>query len=438
MDSKVLKTSKLRLPTKFERLYELFNEMEQVCMAMFTRKQQITLDAVRRVVAKNAPKYLPSLTSEVLAKIVHVYPKAYTIKLTQKAGKSGEPVKHQYVLVPNLRDDLSPYYTKPVETPSKGQLKFESSLVMPSPPVSPQKVRQFGASDYVARSPKKSPIKPVMRCARLDFGPKFEPWRQKCRSSIFKFMLFEFLKEKHQEYLDEIDVEFEEAGANLFHPEFLMNHLPEIPRAKLPVAEKSAIQKTMKDYVLSVQDPILNSIEKVTQRLKSPVKIKKEIKEEEATVPVKAEVKTPMKSKMNLLERIREKERAKKEAESARDIVTEKRLSQLEELKIRALGIIYSEYKQRTSMELTALYQRLKFSIIGLRQEDFNGIVDILAEVATGHFELDTVSSNNRRYLKMLNKDVAQITQIVEDEIHRCRTRIKELAQQVSGSTLTA
>lgn len=71
---------------------------------MFTRKQQITLDAVRRVVAKNAPKYLPSLTSEVLAKIVYVYPNAFSIKLASKAGKPGEPLRHHYVLIPNLRD----------------------------------------------------------------------------------------------------------------------------------------------------------------------------------------------------------------------------------------------------------------------------------------------------------------------------------------------
>jgi hypothetical protein len=74
-------------------------------MAIFTRKQQITLDAVRRVVAKNAPKYLPSLTPEVLAKIIYIYPKAYSIRLAAaKGNKAGEPLKHQYVLVPNLRD----------------------------------------------------------------------------------------------------------------------------------------------------------------------------------------------------------------------------------------------------------------------------------------------------------------------------------------------
>ena len=73
-------------------------------MAIFTRKQQITLDAVRRVVAKNAPKYLPLLTPEVLAKITQIYPKAYSIRLASKAAKPGETLKHQYVLVPNLRD----------------------------------------------------------------------------------------------------------------------------------------------------------------------------------------------------------------------------------------------------------------------------------------------------------------------------------------------
>lgn len=67
-----------------------------------------------------------------------------------------------------------------------------------------------------------------------------------------------------------------------------------------------------------------------------------------------------------------------KEKEAARDLATEKRLSQLEELKIRALGIIYSEYKQRSSMELTTLYQRLKFSILGMRQGKLVCFEDLL------------------------------------------------------------
>lgn len=100
-------------------------------------------------------------------------------------------------------------------------------------------------------------------------------------------------------------VEFEETGSNLFHPEFLMKHLPDVPKAKLPVPEKAAIQKTMKDYMASIQSPILRSVEKVTKQLKTPVKIKQEPVEEEntsRTVEIKRE--TPMKSKMNLLERV--------------------------------------------------------------------------------------------------------------------------------------
>lgn len=73
-------------------------------MALFTRKQQITLDSVRRSIAKNAPKYLPPLSVEILAKLVYIFPKAYSIRLSVKAGNPGEASKHYYVLVPNLRD----------------------------------------------------------------------------------------------------------------------------------------------------------------------------------------------------------------------------------------------------------------------------------------------------------------------------------------------
>lgn len=44
----------------------------------------------------------------------------------------------------------------------------------------------------------------LFRPARLDFAPKFEAWRWKCRVKIFKYKMFEFIKAEHQKYLQEI------------------------------------------------------------------------------------------------------------------------------------------------------------------------------------------------------------------------------------------
>jgi len=210
----------------------------------------------------------------------------------------------------------------------------------------------------------------------------------------------------------------------LFHPEFLLNHLPKIPCAKLPAPEKPAIQKSLKDYLVNVEySPLLKSVEKVTKQLRNPVKA---IKIDPTASPGCHMLKrdTPMKSRVNLLERIRAKEREAKEKEACRDLKLEKRLSHLEELKIRALNVLYSEYAKRSSMEHTALYQRLKISV-GLRQEDFDGIVEILVELAPKHSSVDKITST--RYIKMMEKDLAKITQIVDEELTRCRDKIKEL-----------
>jgi hypothetical protein len=72
-------------------------------MFAFNKQKQITLKAVATGVAKSAPK-LPRLTPETLAKIMYIYPTAYSVKLSTKANKPGEKAEHFYVLTPNFRE----------------------------------------------------------------------------------------------------------------------------------------------------------------------------------------------------------------------------------------------------------------------------------------------------------------------------------------------
>lgn len=84
-----------------------------------------------------------------------------------------------------------------------------------------------------------------------------------------------------------------------------MKHLPDIPCAKLPEPKRSAIQRTLTDYLATVQEsPVLRSIEKVTQQLRTPVKIKTEIVDSPQQSNTVTPAKTPLKSRMNLLERV--------------------------------------------------------------------------------------------------------------------------------------
>jgi hypothetical protein len=55
-------------------------------------------------------------------------------------------------------------------------------------------------------------------------------------------------------------------------------------------------------------------------------------------------------------------------------------------------------------------------------------MIDILVEIAPKHFILDTVTSRNTRYLRMLDKDLASITNILENEISQCKKKIESLA----------
>lgn len=96
-------------------------------------------------------------------------------------------------------------------------------------------------------------------------------------------------------------VKSEKNDENAFSPDFLSNHLPEIPCAKLPVAERPAVQRTLMEYLKSSQEsPVLRSVEKVTQILRSP---QKSIKKEICDLPTSQSA-TPIKSCMNLLERV--------------------------------------------------------------------------------------------------------------------------------------
>lgn len=97
----------------------------------------------------------------------------------------------------------------------------------------------------------------------------------------------------------------EEVNENLFHPEFLLKKLPDIPCAKLPAPPKAAIQKTMKDYLVSVDVPaVLRSVEKVTKELRTPTKVKVELPDSPIKEPIQPKRQGPTKARMNLLERV--------------------------------------------------------------------------------------------------------------------------------------
>lgn len=87
----------------FEELERLIGHFKS-CMFAFNKQKQITLEAVAKGIAKTAPKYLPNLTPEVLAKIIHIYPTAYSVKLSTKTNKPGNKIEYHYVLTPNFKE----------------------------------------------------------------------------------------------------------------------------------------------------------------------------------------------------------------------------------------------------------------------------------------------------------------------------------------------
>lgn len=202
--------------------------------------------------------------------------------------------------------------------------------------------------------------------------PRFEGWRRTCRSLILRYKLWQLVCREHADFLKARGEP--EMAEDCFHKEFPFDEAGQIAPVRLPEPPKPAKQMSMKDYLNAVpKQGILKSIEKVTEQLKSPVKQVRA--PEPAAEPVKPTEAAAPPKKLTLLERvgdraqlrtvlqIRLKEQEAKARQARQDPLLMKRISVLEDLQLRSLAVICSEYQRRSSMELQALFARLSFSL---------------------------------------------------------------------------
>ncbi|CAD5208859.1 unnamed protein product [Bursaphelenchus xylophilus] len=403
LDKEVLKVFGVQLPSLLSHVCYMFNEMEKVVMIYFSLGKRITLDLIKKNIAKNCQK---AFTDAVLGKILAIYPESYQIELEKsRFNKPGQPVKYETLLKPNIKDDLHPYYHEEYVPKSPSKQLYSTPIKLVSPRKKPQNL------DYIPsppRSPRKGQAVPLPREIELHLGPKFEGWRKHCRSAIMKYKLHQYLLKEHEKFLESHPLEGLKEG--VFHPDFVVNRI-DITPIELPKPKQPAKQMTMMDYLNKVPTTgILKSVEKVTEELRSP---EKKVKLEKNVDPVPKSG-----AKMSLLERIRQKAKEAEEREKRKDPELIERVSVLETLQKTALAVICSEYNNRTSMDINELYKKLNFSI-QTRKDAFERMVGVLSEIASSH--IDVIHLNQKKFVKMVNNDRAKLTEIINEELERCK-----------------
>lgn len=174
--SSLAQSEKLPLPHNYRHLAELFRCMEGVASMYFNRKEIITFKKLQPAVQNMGHK---TFTMNHLAQIVTVFPEAYSLK-QEKVVSFGSPTKQEtYQLV----------------------------------------------------------VQPVIKSEVNDSGmPSMTPSVMNERQQRFYRNLLETVKKHHQDFLQSLDPPMVIPPGMLtrWHPEFAVDQVPDLPRARLP------------------------------------------------------------------------------------------------------------------------------------------------------------------------------------------------------------
>lgn len=165
-------------------------------------------------------------------------------------------------------------------------------LVLPTNLISPTKRPE---RDYIKKSPLKFPNSPIkkfleyskvwsnsllFRLVLTDPAPRMEGWRLTARKMVFRHILVERVRQKHQEFLEEkqswiffsfslksrFSVSFD--SKELLHPEFELDGMPDIAEAQLPQMPKMEKPlRTMRDYLEIKTPPKEKKVEEKVEKI---------------------------------------------------------------------------------------------------------------------------------------------------------------------------
>ncbi|CEF69786.1 CDT1 Geminin-binding domain-like-containing protein [Strongyloides ratti] len=430
LNQEIKDVSEKELPGQLGKLLEIFESTDRIFALQSSHNKRSALDDIIDAVKKKLNK---TVLIKHYAQILYLYKQSYKITLEKPHNPLGmfkhKSSKEEYVIEPNLEDDLTGYWT-PSTPPCIKSTKIDYT---PTKLISPVK----GTS---RRSPSKKLLStPVKNQIEAITQPRLEPWRLICRRKILKYLLYKFLMNKHDEFLKTKGIVLTSEHKNRlkkFHPDFVVEAADDVPEFELPkpaVINDDVTKKTVKDYFDSIEtSPIKlpDSVLKTVEILKSPEK-KALLMNKKGSVPLtptkfkeqKQEIKSG--NKLSLLERIKLKEEHKKRLAMLRDPENEARQEKLEKLEKSFLKHVSAYYgiKRCTSVSIDELTDKLIYSMKSINRDQCMDLITFVCEIAPDYFTINVV--RGKKYLKMASTSLNQLMDIVKKEMDICRSKSK-------------
>jgi len=364
----------LNLPSKYENLLNTFRSTDSVVSMLFNRQETATWVKIQKSVKQITRKDFEKVH---LGQIGHVYPTAY--KFQQEKGL--------------------------IYTGARRSERYELTL------------------------------KPIIDSEDGNFGEhkKLTSALMVERKQTFHHNLLDIVKDHHQKFLSTLEppIEADNAKIRRWHPEFMLDQIPEPEAIKLPLPP---------DYVDEHVNSAKDVLEKATGRLtKKAVEALRKVAEK-CTPEKKKELVVEQDSNNNktpppdpskyrgiseaLLAKVRQKEKDKKLRQMLRTDENEKKLEILKQLPgiARTLRMLYTT-ERKTSLPVDHITAKLLNCCKSVTSKD--SMQERLRALAT---EIPTwlkiITVRNTDYLKRL-KDMSQneIVQILQSKLAECENK---------------
>ncbi|KAE9546956.1 hypothetical protein FO519_009833 [Halicephalobus sp. NKZ332] len=416
--SPVKKAKTWSLPSKHENLCEAFKAMDRhvaICKAM---GKKITFEDVQKNVQRKTHK---DFTVSMLSQIIGVYPSSYFVKYQEHRaafGKNTPGRKFDLVLEPNLKTDLESYWIPGSPKKTQNIVQFGTPVKLTSVCSSPKK-----NSDFVPLSPRKSPTKaiPQQRELRTVVGDRLEAWRAACRLSIFRYKLFQQVRDSHLAFLEKIGESNENFEEGIFHKEFDLESVPDPVAGELPQIP----QRSIKEFITPVSNKFVlpEVVSTNLDRLKSPEKPTHSANGKVPLSPTKFAGDTP---KLSLYERIMLKQKKNEERMAPIRMAREKRMRQLEGLEevLYAVWNVFARLKPKTTSTVADMTMRVGRDCGKLCGEEISEHLELLCEVAPRFFEIYGAGIHGHKYMRLISSDpddYHKAKQLITDDLNNLK-----------------
>ncbi|KAL0271527.1 UNVERIFIED_CONTAM: hypothetical protein PYX00_008593 [Menopon gallinae] len=352
----------LPLPFSFQKLYELFQSVDIISSMMMNRGEEITFNKLKPAVQEMTRK---TFTLRHLGQIAAVLPHAFNFRQekVRNFGSTSKTDKYELVIKPTFPD-----------AQGRPQAAGERSDI-------------FHISDRMSMTPK------VI----------------KARKEAFYAALLNKTKDCHEEFLKSLDppMEINRNDLKRWHPNFMVDHVPDVVPVELPQPPNSERPATAKEVLERAKD-FLSSNARLQKALESASQSSDELRD--ITSRVSPAVKEKVDSKLSnplkgipksLLEKVRARQAAKAldsmrmTPQQEKETVMYTRLPAIARI-VRTLFV----NEQRGVLSLDTVLEKVRFSYNrNLGKGEAESHVKLLVELLPEW--LSVVHIRNTNYLKM-------------------------------------